>query len=79
MPRKLVGVIYKVEVLNVVLVIAICLDQGLQFVVTHVKAEARKNLPELFWRHLKVLVSIKVLEEAFRVKPLSLKHGLKSM
>ena len=65
-------VINEFHVLELVFISSIDLNDCLNFKVRHCEAKVGKGLSELLWGHLEVFVTIPILEEALRVKSVSL-------
>lgn len=73
------GVVDEGQVLNVALLVAVDVDKGLQLLLGQLAFQQMAGLTELLRRNLEMVVPILILEEASRVKALSLDEGLESL
>lgn len=67
-----VGIIDEFKVLDVILLITIVFDQGLQVLICHCEAEISQDLSELFGGDLEMLVFVEILEETLSIESVPL-------
>ena len=63
----------ELEVLDLVLIRAVDLNNSSELLIRHSEAQVGQGLSELLGRHLEVSVTVPVLEEALRVKAVTMK------